>query len=185
MGISRSLLDEQAQKFQKNFYMRNKQFWTQINAIRANLTSALETIKKAKEASKNLKAYWEGMIKTEETKLKKIEADISRLNTVITNKRNEVKATITQKQTCDEEHVNLLLAIQTEELKIKKKNEEIAKNLADAKKARQAGLKILFYWLEASYFYRVFAEKLVKNVADLDKLALTLLLKEPKLKLNL
>merc|ERR1712151_142840 len=143
MGISRSLLDEQAQKFQKNFYMRNKQFWTQINAIRANLTSALETIKKAKEASKNLKAYWEGMIKTEETKLKKlqdekkkIEADISRLNTVITNKRNEVKATITQKQTCDEEHVNLLLAIQTEELKIKKKNEEIAKNLADAKKSK-------------------------------------------------
>merc|ERR1712084_163243 len=74
-----------------------------------------------------------------------------------------------QKQTCDEEHVNLLLAIQTEELKIKKKNEEIAKNLANAKKARQAGLKKLFYWLEASYFYRVFAEKLVKNVADLDK----------------
>merc|ERR1712045_728014 len=71
--ISRSLLDEQAQKFQKNFYMRNKQFWTQINAIRANLTSALETIKKAKEASKNLKAYWEGMIKTEETKLKKLQ----------------------------------------------------------------------------------------------------------------
>merc|ERR1712083_20537 len=86
-----------------------------------------------------------------------------------TNKKNEVKVTITQKQTCDEEHVNLLLAIKTEQEKIDKITKDIAKNLADAKKSRQEGLKKLFYWLEASYFYRVFVERLVKNVADLDK----------------
>lgn len=115
------------------------------------------------------------MVKNEEARLKKlleekkkIEADIQRLNTIINNKKNDVRVTITQRTTCDEEHVNLLFAIETEEKKNKRDQQIIDKNLADAKKKRQEKLKELFYWLEASYFYRVFAERLVKNVAALD-----------------
>jgi hypothetical protein len=172
--ISKNKLKKQEQKFEELFYKRNQTFWNQINAIRANLDSALSLLKKAKEAAKNLKAYWEGMIKTEEDKLKKlrddkkkIEADIARLNTVITTKKNEVTDTMKQKRTCDEQQVNLLLAIQAETKALKAAQKVIDDNLAKAKKAREEAIKKLFYWLEASYFYRVFAERLVKNTKDL------------------
>jgi hypothetical protein len=173
--ISRNKLNEQEQKWKKLQYSRNAIFWQRINLIKANLSQALNLLKNAKQAASDLKKFWEGMVKNEEARLKKlleekkkIEADIQRLNTIINNKKNDVRVTITQRTTCDEEHVNLLFAIETEEKKNKRDQQIIDKNLADAKKKRQEKLKELFYWLEASYFYRVFAERLVKNVAALD-----------------
>merc|ERR1712032_402942 len=174
-SICRATLEAMVEEHKKYIYQRNEEFYRIISEIISRLETTLRTFGQMKKIVAENKQYLENRIKEDEEKLKKLNSikkriaeEIKNLHTVINNKKNEVKLNIKKNANCQEEIVSINLAILEEEKKKGKEEAKFAKNLKESKERRQKHLKTLFYWLEASYFYRVFAEKLVKDVAALD-----------------
>jgi len=174
-SICRATLEAMVEEHKKYIYQRNEEFYRIISEIISRLETTLRTFGQMKKIVAENKQYLENRIKEDEEKLKKLNSikkriaeEIKNLHTVINNKKNEVKLNIKKNANCQEEIVSINLAIFEEEKKKEKEEAKFAKNLKESKERRQKHLKTLFYWLEASYFYRVFAEKLVKDVAALD-----------------
>jgi hypothetical protein len=96
----------------------------------------------------------------------KLEQEIKALNDKIAARDIEISNTLSDKEKCINEHISLVKELNIEEIiydnAVKKKAEDLAKLRAE----KAQTIKRVFYFLEASYFFRVFAEKLIKAEAD-------------------
>merc|ERR1712160_207842 len=105
-----------------------------------------------KEKNEKIKIDLEKFLKKKEALRKEIEI----INANIDRKKTSVLTNQSLKAKCEDELMNLYLQIKAEEARI-----------AAAKASKAEKVKLCFYYIEASFYYRVFAEKLVKTEADL------------------
>jgi len=172
--VSHSKIYEQTQIYINSFPVRTESFWRTIASMKNDLGTALEFLNALKLDAKKRTAYWKE--KNEKIKidlekfLKKKEAlrkEIEIINANIDRKKTSVLTNQSLKAKCEDELMNLYLQIKAEEARIAAAKVAAAKELALAKATKAEKVKLCFYYIEASFYYRVFAEKLVKTEADL------------------
>jgi len=155
-------------------------FWHRQTQVVLALKNAFYNIGELKSHNKKRAEFINRMITENQKEADKyvkvkqaLNEAIAALNGQIDAVRTLISVTTSRKARCTSEYQNLNLQIITEEKRIAAKKVEIATNLAAAKLKKKIYLKGLFYWIEASFFYRVFAERLVKDEAALDAATLT------------
>ena len=162
-------------EFKSSQKIFSQRFWEKSQQVVSALTSLLDDLTRLKAKNEYRANMIKGNIakneKTIDTCLKKkkdLNKAIAALNASIDEKKTKVSNTSASKLKCVNEYINLNLAIMNEITRIANKKASIAKALAKAKANKAKYLKSLFYWIEASFYYRIFAEKLVKDTQALD-----------------
>ena len=134
-----------------------------ILKIRTNLEQLIESsVYSLNTQLKDLKTQIEEFITKKETLTK----ELTNIQSQITTNAKDIQKKKDLKSLCLEELQNIIIEISAEEKIIKSKKEEKELKIAENKVKKEGAEKVLFYWLEASYFYRVFGEKLVKSEKD-------------------
>lgn len=78
----------------------------------------------------------------------------------------EIKKQSDKKAVCLQELQNKISEIEVEETLNKNKQSALDLQIQDNKTMKDHAEKLLFYWLEAAYYYRVFGERLLKSDKD-------------------
>ena len=129
---------------------------SQLRTIENNGSGNTETLKK------NLKMYKDDLEKYLKQKIA-LETNILSLNKKIAADQEKINLQITLKQKCLDEQITLLKQIEDEQLNMARTEANIKNKVALNEKLKQDSILSLYYQLEASYFYRVFSERLIKN----------------------
>jgi len=173
-AVSKNTITQQTQKYANSKPIRTSEFWIAISNMKSNLDSVMEVLTLFKTNANGRTQYLAGVIKvlkaSMEKDLKKKEAlrkEIEIINANIDRKKTSVLTNQSLKAKCEDELMNLYLQIKAEEARIAAAKVAAAKELALAKATKAEKVKLCFYYIEASFYYRVFAEKLVKTEADL------------------
>lgn len=147
---------------------------TSIENIIDPLTKLLADLSLMREKASTLITVNKGRIKIAKDDLdkknatkKKLVDAITILNSTIDKKNSDVKRKLCSKSKCKDELVSIRMSIVAESKLIEKEKKAIAAALEKAKNGKKKAIKNLLYQMNASYFYRVFAEKLVKGEAEL------------------
>jgi hypothetical protein len=154
---------------------RTQQFWQQVDSVLNQVAQTIDAVaaiqqtnEKRKTVIKENVAFYQGQLNAHIATKKQLTQTIATLNSAIDAKKQQVSARQTDKSRCWQEFVSINLRIENEQKRIENVKANIATQLAKAQENKTKTLKNIFYWLEASYYYRVFAERLVKDVAALD-----------------
>lgn len=133
----------------------------------------LFTIIKNKNANKleEYKKIYDGYKKEYDNYLKQkqqLETEQAALLAKIAAKKEELNNTIQSAKSCETEVIELITKIQTLTDIVKAKEAARKKKIDDLTKAKAQCAKEFYYFIEAGYFYRVFAEKLIAAEADVE-----------------
>lgn len=133
----------------------------QLNFIKKNGSKMTVNLEK------DLKVYKDDLDKYQKLKTA-LETNILNLNKKIAADQEKITLQNTLKQKCLDEQITILKQIEDEQLEIRKSAEKIKNKLALSEKLKKESILALFYQLEASYYYRVFSERLIKKQEDID-----------------
>lgn len=172
--IPEDLIAKQSQIFASFKPARTQRFWNAITSMKDHLDAVMRTLNAFKIDVKGRTDWFKSQIALLKTdigkQLKKKEAlkkEIEIINANIDRKKTSILTKQSLKAKCEDELINLMLQIQAEEKRIAAATAAAALELSNAKKNKAEKIKLCFFYIEASFYYRVFAEKLVKTEADL------------------
>ena len=166
-------MTEQVNNYENATGGKKNQFAQHLILVIENYTNILKWINDIKKKQANLQNVYkantialEGKLEKKKEEKNKLVNEIDVLNTTIATQRTSITNLQSKKNKCNEELINIILQISNETKRIEKAKSQKAENIAKNTESRTKAIKNLFYYIEASYFYRVFAEKLIKKESE-------------------
>lgn len=173
--VSKERMIQEETTFKQNNRTENKFF---IEALVQGQQAAADAAKhfaliKDKNVNKlnEYKKTYEEFKKEYEKYLKQkqqLEAEQAALLAKIAAKKEELNNTIQKAKSCETEVIELISKIQNLQEIVKAAQAARKKKIDDLTKAKAQCAKEFYYFIEAGYFYRVFAEKLIAAEADVE-----------------
>jgi hypothetical protein len=150
----------------------SKDFSDNIHAANLDISDIIRYLKKLKDLKKKSDDVDEElkkpkkMLEEANAEHKRLTESMATIQKQIATNLKETNILVVKKIDCLHQLQNTFSEIDVEEIKNKKDRNSLDLLINENKVEKDNREKLLFYWLEASYYHRVFGEKLLKSEND-------------------
>lgn len=166
-------LKKQAEQFKIESATVSDRFYEILSSMEVSCQRAITYLNQIKSTIAEGRASVEKEIKRIQDRLdhyrkekQQLEQSINISNKQIAELETKVNTALSDKRKCEEEKVDLNNRIEAEKIRIQQEKKKIADFIKQKEQERSDAVTQLFYRFESAYYYRVFAEKIVKTPAE-------------------